>query len=211
MSTDGCDLNCASCMEECENRTLILEDEPAETYQKGICVTGKFPQAKCFETVSSGKNGWDHQEGHLLDEIVEDLAIRAALDFASRVFMICEAKDQTEAGITAFCRALKDPEYTDQLRVYAACEKGQCVGMGATRSSGTQLALCYVDPEKQRQGIGRALFERMLRDDPAEVFQVHAAPSAVGFYEKCGFVRDGDMTEEDGIRYTPMTFIRKRI
>lgn len=211
MAIDGCDLNCASCMEACESRTVILEDELAETYKKGVCVTGKFPQAKCFEKVSSGENGWETQEGHLLDEVVEDIAIQAALEFAYRVFMLCEAKDQTEAGIAAFGQALKDPEYTDQLRVYVAYENGQCVGMGASRSSGTQLALCYVDPEKQRQGIGRALFERMLRDDPMEVFQVHAAPAAVGFYEKCGFIREGDVKEEDDIRYIPMTFIRKRI
>lgn len=207
----SCDYNCASCMEECENRTVFINNQLDENYQKGICQTGKFPQAKRFEKVSVDGRDWRRQGRNLLDEIVEEEDVCEALKFAIDVFMDCEAKDHTAEGIKFFTKTLQNPEYFNHLRIYAAKENGKWVGMGATRSSGTQLALLYVSKEKQRQGIGSALFECILQDDPMEEMQVHSSPDAISFYKSIGFEAIGEMMEENGIRFMPMRFSRKRI
>jgi len=46
------------------------------------------------------------------------------------------------------------------LRTYGAFQNERLVGVIATRSSGGHIALFFVDGTYQRQGIGKALFER---------------------------------------------------
>lgn len=47
-----------------------------------------------------------------------------------------------------------------------------------------------VDPEYQRQGIGRELVKRCVAHYPDSHWLVGAADDAVGFYNKCGFTGD---------------------
>ncbi len=45
-----------------------------------------------------------------------------------------------------------------------------------------------VDPEYQRQGIGRELVTRCIARYPDSHWLLHAADDAVEFYNKCGFI-----------------------
>ncbi len=64
-----------------------------------------------------------------------------------------------------------------------------------------------VAPELQGRGVGRALMrycEKVAREHGAKTIYAHARESAVPFYEKCWYVGEGEMFEEDGIPHLKM-------
>lgn len=191
MSTEGCDYNCDEC-------------------RSFVCQTGKIREATRYEAVRFVSGRWDDAEDRKICELVEQPEIDQAIALAEKVFLECEAKDQNDDGIRMFLSELKNSDYLDKLRVYGAFDGDRLVGMGATRSSGTQLALLYVLSERQKEGIGRTLFEEVIRDDPMDRMLVHAAPAAVGFYSKIGFQPSGDSENNDDLNYVPMMYLKKR-
>lgn len=82
------------------------------------------------------------------------------------------------------------------------------MGVIATRSQGSHIALFFVDGQYHRQGIGRRLFEAVLENSGAEVITVNSAPFATEVYHKLGFIDTGAERTDDGIRYTPMKYQR---
>lgn len=141
-------------------------------------------------------------------EITEEERMQA-LDLAGKVFLEFEGPDYTQDGIDEFNRSIHDPEYIGMLRIYGAFEAGEMMGMLATRSEGTHMALFFVDGKYHRKGIGRKLFERACADNPSDKMTVNAAPYAYEIYHKLGFV-DTDAEEiVQGIRSTPMVYILK--
>jgi GNAT superfamily N-acetyltransferase len=72
------------------------------------------------------------------------------------------------------------------------------------------VSLFFVEPSRQRTGVGRALLEvaiercRLAGSAPQSV-TVHSSLSAVTAYERLGFGRTGGAREENGIRYVPMS------
>ncbi|MEA5050897.1 MAG: GNAT family N-acetyltransferase [Oscillospiraceae bacterium] len=121
------------------------------------------------------------------------------------MFLQYEAPGYSEQGVRNFRRALRDPVYVRQLRVFAAFDGRDVAGMLATRDGGGHVALFFVGAAYQRIGVGRALFGMALRAHP-EGMTVNAAPFAVGFYHRLGFADTGAETVTDGIRYTPMQY-----
>lgn len=67
----------------------------------------------------------------------------AALALVWRVFLEFEAPDYTKKGVDAFDRSIHETAYLAQLRWYGAFEKETLVGMLATRSEGTHIALFF--------------------------------------------------------------------
>ena len=51
-----------------------------------------------------------------------------------------------------------------------------------------------------------ALFQHVLSHCPGPLLTVHSSPYAVPVYQRLGFTADGPERQEDGIRYTPMTY-----
>ena len=186
--TDYCDMNCDEC-------------------RSTVCQTGKILEAECYEPVKSAEN-WGELPNHVVDEVVEDHEIAAAVALAKKVYMADEAPDQPQAGIDYCMGQMNDPEYIGLLRIYTAMDGDRIAGMAATRSSGTHLAWLYIDGAYQKQGVGTALFERVLRDDPMNQMTVQAAPSATGFYLKKGFLKKDGLIEVDGQYITPMVYKR---
>lgn len=53
----------------------------------------------------------------------------------------------------------------------------------------------FIEPERMRSGIGRALLDAVLVwacAQGAHRLTLHGDPNAMGFYEHCGFVHEGD-------------------
>lgn len=72
----------------------------------------------------------------------------------------------------------------------------------------THISLLFVDANYHRHGIGRQLIQYVsdyvLREEGHDFVTVNAAPYAVEFYHRIGFV-DTDVRQfNDGIWYTPM-------
>jgi len=127
-----------------------------------------------------------------------------ALDLALQVFMEFEAPDYPAEGIEEFKHALKNPEYIDNLRYYVALNKGQVMGMLATRNNGSHIALFFVDKKHQGRGVGRRLFEQACADCKTEEMTIYSAPYAVNIYKSLGFTPTDAEQTVNGIRFTPM-------
>lgn len=141
--------------------------------------------------------------------IIDEQEISAALRLALDVFMRFEAPEYQKEGIESFKASLSSNEYLEKLKLYGAFEGGKLVGMIATRLLGSHIALFFVDEEYQGQGTGRMLFEQVLSDCHTERLTVNSSPYAAKIYRHFGFKDDMPEQITDGIRYIPMTYIKK--
>ena len=128
----------------------------------------------------------------------------AALKLVWVVFLEYEAPDYSAEGIYEFRRSIDDPAFLAALRTYGAFQEERVVGVLATRNSGGHIALFFVDPAYQRQGIGRALFEMACKDTSGNTMTVNSSPYAVPVYHRLGFTDTVAEQVTNGLRYTPM-------
>ena len=92
------------------------------------------------------------------------------------------------------------------LKAFGAFIDNKLVGIIATRSEGTHIALFFVDKKYQKQGIGKQLFQTILNTNIDKI-TVHSSPYAVSIYHKLGF-HDTDKEQiVNGLRFTPMEYL----
>ena len=144
----------------------------------------------------------------IINEIIGENK-NAAMDLAIKVFMRFEAPSFSEEGINEFVNTVKNPEYVNNFKVFGAFIGEMLIGVIATRKNGSHIALFFVDEKYQRQGIGKALFYEILKYAP-DTLTVNSAPYAVEIYKKLGFKPDCGEKISNGIRYTPMTYIKRK-
>ena len=93
-------------------------------------------------------------------------------------------------------------------RVWGAFYGEDIVGMCILRNE-CHIDMLFVECDAQKKGVGSSLLKRAVMDARRadETFSrvtVNAFPTAVGFFEKMGFVPTGEKRCDDGITYTPM-------
>lgn len=132
-----------------------------------------------------------------------------ALDLVWTTFLQYEAPDYSKEGIETFQNAvIKNEDYLKQIVLYGAYEGNDILGVIATKNEGRHITLFFVEGSHQRQGIGRMLFDIVLENCPADIITVNSSPFAVEVYHHLGFM-DTDLEQTtEGIRYTPMTYIK---
>jgi ribosomal protein S18 acetylase RimI-like enzyme len=92
--------------------------------------------------------------------------------------------------------------------VLLAHQDGRVVGMIEVRHH-DHISMLFVEPARQRQGIGRALLEqavqaiRAARPDLAEV-TVNSSPNSIEAYTRFGFLPTAALQEKNGIQFVPM-------
>lgn len=128
-----------------------------------------------------------------------------ALELVWKVFSEYEAPDYSEEGIREFYNSIHDEKYLSQLRMYGAFDGARLVGVIAVRGGGTHIALFFVDGKYHRRGIGKALFQTMLKRCPAERMTVNSSPYAVPIYRRLGFSETDHEQTISGLRFTPMS------
>lgn len=126
-----------------------------------------------------------------------------ALTMVERVFMQFEAPDYSPEGIATFHDFLHDPDAISTLTFYGAYVEDMLVGVLATRGI-SHIALFFVEPCYQRQGIGRALFSAAKEACQCDTMTVNSSPYAVEIYRHLGFHALSEEQVTDGIRFTPM-------
>ncbi len=135
-----------------------------------------------------------------------------AMALAWKIFLRFEAGEYTEEGIHSFLDLISDERLKrlyefGEYPVYAAFVKEKMVGMISLRSI-NHISLLFVSDDYHRQGIGRALTEKMKehvqKDGRRDTITVNAAPYAVEFYHNIGFEDTGEITKQNGIIFTPM-------
>jgi len=94
-----------------------------------------------------------------------------------------------------------------RYRYLVAYSNSKLAGFIAIRD-GSHLFHLFVDRSRQRQGIGRQLWERALREvcvpNRDGVVTVNSSLPAVPVYEAFGFVAAGSIQREHGISFLPM-------
>ncbi len=96
----------------------------------------------------------------------------------------------------------------DQFVLVAENDEHELVGMAELRAH-RHISMLFVDPDHQRQGVGRALVGKAIAlvrsHHPAlEALTVNASPNAVGAYRRFGFRATAATQNTDGIIYRPM-------
>ena len=132
----------------------------------------------------------------------------SAMDLVWRVFQEFEAPEYSSEGVRTFWEYITDPVAVSALTVYGAYDGGRVIGILAIRKNGTHISLFFVDPVLHKKGVGKALFYRFLEDSGAERVTVNSSPYAVAVYHGLGFVPVAPEQVNDGIRYTPMEYVR---
>ncbi len=126
-----------------------------------------------------------------------------ALALVERVFMQFEAPDYPPEGVETFRAFIHDPVAVALLSFYGAYVEDQLVGVLATRGN-SHIALFFVEPCFQRQGVGRALFSAAEQACHSDTMTVNSSPYAVEIYRRLGFHALSGEQLADGIRFTPM-------
>jgi GNAT superfamily N-acetyltransferase len=139
-------------------------------------------------------------------ETIEQENLAQALALVERVFMQFEAPDYAPEGVATFRAFIHDPLAVALLSFYGAYVEEQLVGVLATRGN-SHIALFFVEPCFQRQGIGRALFFAARQACRSDTMTVNSSPYAVEIYQRLGFHALSGEQLADGIRFTPMKCI----
>ena len=130
--------------------------------------------------------------------------IEKALLLVWEVFQQYEAPDYTQEGAEEFYKSIHDEKYLSELCWYGAFVQDNLVGVIATRSAGTHIALFFVKGEYHRQGIGEQLFQAVLAANHSKAITVNSSPYAVPIYRKFGFKNTDCEQVVKGLRFTPM-------
>ena len=132
--------------------------------------------------------------------------IGEALYLTWNVFQQYEAPDYTQEGVEEVYRSIHDEKYLSELCWYGAFVQDDLVGVLATRSAGTHIALFFVEGKYHRQGIGKQLFRAARAENHANVMTVNSSPYAVPVYHKLGGKDTGSEQVVKGLRFTPMEY-----
>jgi GNAT superfamily N-acetyltransferase len=93
--------------------------------------------------------------------------------------------------------------------VFCAERDGRIAGFYSVSSDGPvrEIEHMWILPEHIGRGLGRELFNHMiekLRDAGVERLRIESDPNAVGFYERMGAVRIGDVPASPEARTLPL-------
>jgi GNAT superfamily N-acetyltransferase len=90
--------------------------------------------------------------------------------------------------------------------IVAEDESGIC-GVAALRDARHVYHL-FVKQELHRQGLARALLERIMRTSNSSFFTVNSSLFAVPVYLRFGFVRAGEQQTRNGVTVQPMVYTK---
>ena len=96
-------------------------------------------------------------------------------------------------------------EGDERCDVYLYYEDGFCYGTARAypKEEGFKLERIVVKKDLRSKGIGRKIMQ-LLHEiyipklKPSQKIFLHAKPSVAPFYEKCGYVSNGDIYQDDG-------------
>ena len=131
-----------------------------------------------------------------------------AADDYDRATLEAWAPLRIDDELVAFFRRNPDAE-----RRIVAERGGRIVGFGALVIPGRELRACYVHPSAARQGVGRALVERLeaiARSEAVPSLWLDASLGAVPFYTRLGYRNAGSGTHQlhRSGREIPMACVR---
>ena len=139
-----------------------------------------------------------------------------AMELAWRTFQKFEAPEYGEPGTSHFLEFISDQKLYDmfligEYKVAVAKCNGKVIGV-VTLRSGHHVSLLFVDEHFHKKGIGKKLLSFAQEEflPPMDMrLSVNAAPYAIEFYKKVGFMGDSELQMADGITYLPLVCFEK--
>mgnify|MGYP005805813377 FL=1 len=139
---------------------------------------------------------------------IDEAQIADAIDLIWTTFLQFEAPDYSEEGIQSFKDFIENKDIISSLEFWGAYDSQILKGVIATNENRKHICCFFVKAEYHRQGIGRKLWEYLLENSKSEVITVNSSPYAVPIYHRLGFVDTETEQLSDGMRYTPMKYVR---
>ena len=139
---------------------------------------------------------------------IDEAQIADAIDLIWTTFLQFEAPDYSEEGIKSFKDFIENRDIINTLEFCGAYDSLLLKGVIATNENRKHICCFFVKAEYHRQGIGRKLWEYLLENSKSEVITVNSSPYAVPVYHRLGFVDTETEQLSDGMRYTPMKYVR---
>lgn len=139
---------------------------------------------------------------------IDEAQIADAIDLIWTTFLQFEAPDYSEEGIKSFKDFIENRDIINTLEFWGAYDSLLLKGVIATNENRKHICCFFVKAEYHRQGIGRKLWEYLLENSKSEVITVNSSPYAVPVYHRLGFVDTETEQLSDGMRYTPMKYVR---
>lgn len=139
-----------------------------------------------------------------------------AMELAWRTFQKFEAPEYGEPGTSHFLEFISDEKLFNMFLIgeykvaVAKCD-GKIVGVVSLRG-GNHVSLLFVDEHFHKKGIARKLLSFAQEEflPPMDMrMSVNAAPYAIEFYKKVGFMGDSELQMADGITYLPLVCFEK--
>lgn len=136
-----------------------------------------------------------------------DVAAVSAVCMAS--FTCSVADSLTEQGVSTFTKIAASEAFLERMNgdnvVLVAEVHGEIQGIIELKA-GRHIAMLFINPGHQKQGIGKALLTAVLQHARVETVTVKASLSSVPAYNKYGFKCSGKIAESAGLVYQPMEF-----
>ncbi|MBR9882958.1 MAG: GNAT family N-acetyltransferase [Oceanospirillales bacterium] len=140
----------------------------------------------------------------MLDKDIEAVSALCIASFSKSV-----ADSLSEEGVLTFSKIAAGDAFLKRMKednVMLVAESGGEIEGIIELKEGRHIAMLFVRPEKQKQGIGRALLSSILTYVRFDTLTVRASLSSVPAYMKYGFEIAGDIAEFSGLVYQPMEF-----
>jgi GNAT superfamily N-acetyltransferase len=125
-------------------------------------------------------------------------------------FMGSVASTLTEEGINTFKKIASVDGFANRMEAdnkMLACEDGGEVIGVVELKEGRHIAMLFVDPCRQKTGVGRSLISAVLPYTRRAVLTVNASLTSVPAYLSYGFKCTGEAGELAGLKYQPMEMV----
>jgi GNAT superfamily N-acetyltransferase len=125
-------------------------------------------------------------------------------------FMGSVASTLTEEGINTFKKIASVDGFANRMEAdnkMLACEDGGEVIGVVELKEGRHIAMLFVDPCRQKKGVGRSLISAVLPCTRRAVLTVNASLTSVPAYLSYGFKCTGEAGELAGLKYQPMEMV----
>ncbi len=138
---------------------------------------------------------------------INDLSFASAL--IEKAFDHSVAPTLSEEGVAAFKSGLTQESIKNRLNLgnlFIVCRNNNLiVGVGEIRDK-NHLNLLFVEPSMQKSGIGRKIFNELLRSVKESEVTVNSSLNSIDAYKQFGFIENGQPSEVKGIKYQPMVY-----
>lgn len=135
--------------------------------------------------------------------------INKALKLVWDVFSESEAFNYNRKGVEEFRKFLDYRDLINTFDIYGTYDKKELIGVIALQD-GQHICFFFVKNSYQKRGLGRKLFEKVLKITKEKEITVSAPPCSVEVMKNLGFVPTDSEQNINGIVIIPMVYERDK-